>query len=152
MATLQKALEIAVDAHKNQYDKGGCLYVLHPIRMSLKAETNDEQITAMLHDVVEDCVDWTLDKLQNEGFSDTIINAIDRLTRRSNETYFEFIERCCGSIISIKVKLLDIADNMDITRLPTMEEKDLARMKRYHKARLRLTKALMEWNLKNNEL
>ena len=114
MATLQRALEIAVSAHSGVIDKSGCLYIFHPIRLVLKAETEEEKILAALHDVVEDCEDWTF-------------------------------ERCCGSVISIRVKLLDIADNMDITRLPAMEEKDLGRMKRYHKARLRLMEALVEW-------
>lgn len=146
MPTLQRALEIAVSAHANVFDKSGVLYVFHPIRLVLKAETEDERIVAVLHDVVEDCADWTFDRLRDEGFSEVVIDAIDKLTRREEETYAEFIERCCDSVISIKVKLLDIADNMDITRLPTMEEKDLNRMKRYYKARVRLMEALADWH------
>lgn len=151
MATLQRALEIAVSAHSGVIDKSGCLYIFHPIRLVLKAETEEEKILAALHDVVEDCEDWTFDRLREEGFNDIILNALDRLTRRSDETYAEFIERCCGSVISIRVKLLDIADNMDIKRLPTMEEKDLERFWRYYKARLRLMEALVELQKRERE-
>ena len=142
MSTLQRALEIAISAHSDVIDKSGCLYIFHPIRLVLKAQSENEKIVAALHDVVEDCDDWCFDRLRDEGFSDVVLDAIDRLTKRDGEAYADFIERCCGSLLSIQVKLLDISDNMDITRLPTMDDKDLERMKKYHKSRLRLMEAL----------
>ena len=142
MSTLQRALEIAVSAHSGVLDRGGELYILHPLRLVLKAKTEQEKILAALHDVVEDCDDWTLDRLREEGFSSRIVELLDNLTRRENEPYEEFIERCCGSIATVKVKLLDIEDNMDAKRLPTMKQKDFERLKKYHKARERLLDAL----------
>jgi (p)ppGpp synthase/HD superfamily hydrolase len=57
MSTLQRAIEIAVMAHKGQVDKAGAPYVLHPLRVmhSLRAENVQTQIVGVLHDVVEDC-------------------------------------------------------------------------------------------------
>ena len=49
-----KALEIAYKAHIGQLDKGGSSYILHPVRVALHCQTEDEKIVALLHDVVED--------------------------------------------------------------------------------------------------
>ena len=146
MATLQRALEISVTAHGDTLDKGGFLYVLHPLRLVHNSETEDERIASALHDVCEDVEGWTLDRLREEGFAEHIVQALDNLTRREGETYAEFIERCCTSLLSIRVKLLDIQDNMNITRIMTLEEKDLGRMKRYHRAYLKLKEAEATWN------
>lgn len=141
MATLQRALEISITGHGDTLDKGGFLYVLHPLRMVHNSVTEDERIASALHDICEDVEGWTLDRMREEGFSERIVQALDNLTRREGETYAEFIERCCTSLLSIRVKLLDIQDNMNVTRIMTLEEKDLGRIKRYHKAYLRLKEA-----------
>ena len=48
---LQRAIEIAVEAHKGQLDKGGNLYILHPLRVMMGLDTEDEKIVGVLHDV-----------------------------------------------------------------------------------------------------
>lgn len=50
---LEKALEIALKAHRGQVDKGGKPYILHPLAVMMRMETEEEQIVALLHDVVE---------------------------------------------------------------------------------------------------
>ena len=70
-----------------------------------------------------------------------MIDCVDCLTRREGETYSDFIERCCENPMAIKIKLLDIGDNMDVTRLDSLGENDLGRLKRYHRARRRLLDA-----------
>ena len=51
---LQRALEIAIEAHKGFKDKSGNDYILQPLRVMLSINLNDEMIVAILHDVIED--------------------------------------------------------------------------------------------------
>ena len=143
MATLEKAILIAVQAHQGQKDKAGAPYILHPLRMMLQMPTEAEQIVAVLHDVVED-TPWTLDALRGEGFSEESIAALDCLTRREGESYEAFIERAGGNPIARRVKLADLADNMDLRRIGQLAENDLTRLKRYHRAWMRLSEQKVE--------
>jgi len=56
---LEKAIKIAVEAHMGQVDKGGNPYILHPLRVMLSLNSEEERIVGVLHDVVEDCEGWT---------------------------------------------------------------------------------------------
>jgi (p)ppGpp synthase/HD superfamily hydrolase len=85
---LEKAIKIAVEAHAGQVDEAGQPYILHPLRCMLKAETDIQRISAVLHDVVED-TDWTIGALRAEGFSDAELETIDCLSRREDESYDE---------------------------------------------------------------
>ena len=89
---LEKAIEIAVEAHRGQLDKAGQIYILHPMRVMLRGKTETERIVGILHDVVED-TPVTLDMLQLEGFSDEILAAISCITKEKNEDYGHFINR-----------------------------------------------------------
>ncbi len=55
MSTLERAITIAATAHAGQIDKAGAPYILHPLRVMLRVTTEAERITAVLHDVIEDC-------------------------------------------------------------------------------------------------
>ncbi len=133
MPDLQRAIEIAVDAHKGQTDKAGQPYILHPLRMMFAVQTKEEKMAAVLHDVVEDS-DWTLDQLEAEGFSENVIEAVDRLTRKESDSYERFIEISGGHPVSRAVKIADLTDNMDLSRIKELTEKDDLRMKKYGKA------------------
>ena len=87
MSTLERAIAIAAEGHAGQKDWGGEPYVLHPLRMMLRVSTNDERIVAALHDVCEDCPQWTFDRLRVEGFSGDIIAALQSVTKRQGEDY-----------------------------------------------------------------
>ena len=134
MATLERALVIAAEAHQGALDKGGAPYILHPLRLMHQMTTVDEQIVALLHDVVEDSP-WTLDALCAEGFSEEVVAAVDGLTRREGETYDDFIARGVTNPLARRVKRADIEDNMDLRRLGEIGEKDLERLQRYQRAR-----------------
>ncbi|NEW09768.1 GTP pyrophosphokinase [Paenibacillus sp. SYP-B3998] len=138
MSTLTKAILLAAKAHDGQTDKGGNPYILHPIRLASKAKTTEEAIVAVLHDVVEDSA-YTLFDLRREGFSEGILYALDGLTRRVDESYEEFILRIKQNPLATKVKLLDLEDNQDISRIPNPTEKDFERINRYKKAMAALT-------------
>ncbi|QDH22092.1 bifunctional (p)ppGpp synthetase/guanosine-3',5'-bis(diphosphate) 3'-pyrophosphohydrolase [Saccharibacillus brassicae] len=133
MSTLTKAISIAARCHEGQRDKGGSPYVFHPLRLMLKALTEQEQIVAVLHDTIEDS-DLTLDDLRGEGFAEEIVEAVDRLSRREDETYHEFILRIKENRLASRVKILDLQDNMDLTRIKKPSEKDRKRLEKYSRA------------------
>lgn len=139
MNMLGKAISIAADGHLNVEDKGGKPYILHPIRLMMRLRTDDQELMsiAILHDVVED-TEWTLQQLANLGFSKRVIDALDCLTHRDGEPYEEYIERIGTNIDAIHVKLEDLRDNSDITRLRGISDKDLLRTRKYHKSFVRL--------------
>jgi (p)ppGpp synthase/HD superfamily hydrolase len=139
MTTLSKAIEIAVLAHKGQKDKSGAEYILHPLRVMERGNTEVEMICGILHDVVEDSA-WTFEGLADEGFCEEIISALQCMTKESeDEDYDMFIERVTKNPIAVKVKINDLLDNMDITRIKILEEQDLKRLNKYLKAYQKLT-------------
>ncbi len=139
MGTLERAIEIAVEAHSGQLDKSGCEYIGHPLRVMAAGNTIEEKIVGVLHDVVEDS-EWTFEMLVAEGFSAEIVEALRCLTRLSEtEPYDKFIARVKSNPLAVAVKLNDLTDNMDIRRLPYISDKDVKRLKRYLKAYKQLT-------------
>lgn len=130
---LEKALVIATKAHEGQKDKAGVPYILHPIRVSNRCRTDEEKIVALLHDVIED-TNVTASYLLAEGFPPTIVKAVLSVTRNENESYDDFILRSKLNPIGHQVKIHDLEDNMDITRLHSLSEKDLERLNKYLKA------------------
>ena len=134
MSTLEKAIEIATEAHKGQYDKAGNDYIGHPLRVMDMGRTEEEKIVGVLHDVVED-TEWTFAQLAAEGFSQEVIDALQCVTKLSeNENYDDFIERVKKNPLATAVKINDLSDNMDIRRLPYLSDKDVKRLKKYLKA------------------
>lgn len=139
MSTLERAIQIATEAHKGQFDKAGREYIGHPIRVMEMGKTEDEKIVGVLHDVIED-TDWTFERLEAEGFSQEVINALRCVTKTSeNENYDDFIDRVKKNPLASAVKINDLTDNMDIRRLPYLSDKDVKRLKKYLKAYKRLT-------------
>ncbi len=133
MSNLERAISIAIKAHSGQVDKAGQPYILHPLRLMFRFKTEVEMIVAVMHDVIEDS-NFTSNELAKMGYSDAVLNALDCLTKRSNEDYDSFILRVSQNSLAKKVKTEDIKDNLDITRLDNDTEKDLQRLKRYHRA------------------
>lgn len=130
---INKALNIAIEAHKWQTDKAGMPYIFHLLRVSEKGQTETEKICGLLHDIVED-TEWTFDKLKQEGFSDKIVSVIKCITKRKGENYMDFIKRVSKNPIATRIKINDLEDNMDIKRLSFLTEKDLERLNKYIRA------------------
>lgn len=142
MATLERAIEIAKQAHAGQVDKGGADYIEHPLRVMEMCETEEEKIVGILHDVVEDS-DWTFEMLEAEGFSDEIVDALRCITRQSDdEDYDAFISRVMTNPLAVKIKLYDLEDNLDLSRLKCITEADLARCEKYKRVRDRLVEEI----------
>ena len=145
---LEKAIQIAVEAHTGQIDKGGNPYILHPLRVMLSLDTEEERIVGVLHDVVEDCDGWTWERLKEQGCNATLIEALQSVSKTPQEeaeyrslsedkkldNYLEFIKRARSNKIGRKVKAADITDNLDISRIDNMAERDLHRLNRYKAA------------------
>ena len=126
---LDMAIKLAVNAHHLQVDKGGMPYILHPLRVMLACETEDERIVAVLHDVIED----TPTKLEAVAmFGNEVRDALVALTHLKSETYQEYIERVGKNELAATVKLHDLADNMSTNRLHNIDQ---SLYERYAKAR-----------------
>lgn len=131
---LQKADEIAEKYHKGQKDKAGAEYVAHPRRVAEYCLSDEAKIVALLHDTIEDTIVTPTFLLKN-GFPQEIIDAILSVTRQDGESYDDFILRAKNNPIGREVKIADLLDNMNITRLPyPLQEKDFARLNKYLKA------------------
>jgi len=137
MSELARAIMIAATAHRSQVDRHGRPYVLHPLRLMFRFRREREMLVAVLHDVVEH-TEWTLEELRAEGFTDEVVNAVNTLTRRTGESYWEFIDRVKKNSLARKVKLVDLEDNMDVRLYKKIGDEDRDRLKRYHKAWLLL--------------
>ena len=146
--SLERAIEIAAQAHSGQTDKGGSPYILHPLRVMLKLADPRAQIAAVLHDIVEDGQGWTFERLADEGFDAEVIDAVRAVTKQPNEMpakgssdaektrlYLQFVGRAAAHPIGRLVKAADLADNLDASRLPQpLSAKDEARLARYRQA------------------
>jgi (p)ppGpp synthase/HD superfamily hydrolase len=137
MSTLERAIEIAATAHAGQQDKAGAPYILHPLRVMLAQKQPAQRIAAILHDVVED-TPWTLEQLRAEGFSDDVLSAVDALTKREGEDYFAFVDRAGRDPVARAVKIADIRDNMDVSRIAGVTDRDRERLEKYRQALVRL--------------
>ncbi len=137
MPTLEDAILLAVQAHRGQVDKVGQPYIVHPLRVMLRLEGEAAQIVGVLHDVVEDC-GISFDDLRAQGYAEEILQALDCVTRRPDETYEQFVDRARANPLARQVKRADLEDNMDIRRLPAITEKDAERLNRYIAAWRRL--------------
>lgn len=131
---LRRAIDIAKEAHKGQVDKAGNEYIDHPLRVMVAVHSVSEKIVGVLHDVIED-TDWTFERLEAEGFTTEIIEALKCVTKLSeDEPYDAFIERVKINPLAVAVKIKDLADNMDIRRLNELTEQDFKRLQKYHRA------------------
>lgn len=130
---INTALKIAKDAHRRQLDKGGESYIFHPIRVALHLETEEEKIVALLHDVVEDS-EYSIKILKEYLFSDSVIEALTLLTKNKCMEYQTYIENIKKNELATKVKIADLIDNLDTTRLPTLTIQDMVRVKKYLRA------------------
>jgi (p)ppGpp synthase/HD superfamily hydrolase len=150
--SLERAIEIAVQAHAGVTDKAGAPYVLHPLRVMLSMDSDPARITAVLHDVLEDSRDWSVDRLKAEGFGRDILEALESVTKRADEEphagatneeksdcYLRFVRRAAAHPIGRLVKKADLEDNLDVRRLKVITEKDAQRISRYLVARALLS-------------
>lgn len=133
MSTLERAIALAAAAHEGQVDKAGSPYILHVLRVMLRLDAPQERMAAALHDIVEDC-GWTLDRLRAEGFPEPVVSGVDAVTRRDGETYEAFVLRAKADPVGRRVKLADLQDNSDMSRIANPTGRDYARLEKYRAA------------------
>ena len=95
-----------------------------------KVQDTDAKIVTVLHDVLED-TPTSAEDLLALGFSTNIVNAVLAVTKKDGENRFQAVQRTVKNPISCTVKLADLSDNMDLSRLATISVKDLARLRQY---------------------
>lgn len=146
MATLEIALGLIAEKHAGQKDRGGAPYVLHPLAVMAKVQSIEEKIVAVLHDVVED-TDVTFNDLSGMGFSVAIVRAVESVTKREGEDRFTAAHRSAANRIGCAVKLADVSENMNMSRLTNPTAKDFDRLEQYKKVKEILEDAKMtRWN------
>jgi len=133
MATLEDAVSLAATAHKGQRDKAGAPYLLHSLRVMLRMDDDDARMAAVLHDVLED-TPTTAEDLRAAGFSESVVETVEVLTRRTDEVYEAYIRRVTAHPLARRIKLADLEDNMDLRRLPCISPADHERLNRYRAA------------------
>ena len=137
---LENAIEIAAKAHRGQVDKAGAPYILHVLRVMLRMTDETEMVVGVLHDIIED-TPWTGVDLAAEGFPPEVVRVIQLLSRDEGESYEDFISRLAPDPLARRVKIADIEDNMDLSRIASVSQEDRERLDRYQQA----LQALMSW-------
>jgi (p)ppGpp synthase/HD superfamily hydrolase len=132
MSKLEQAIQLATRLHNGQVDKAGERYIEHPLRVMNAVDGETEKIVAVLHDTVED-TGVTITELE-DLFGSLVAAAVEALTRLAGEDYFDFVRRVKQNPIAAKVKVADIKDNMNLTRLKTISDQDLRRNEKYKEA------------------
>jgi (p)ppGpp synthase/HD superfamily hydrolase len=115
---LDKAKAIVEREFGNRIENGEC-YKLHTYRVMEAMDTEEEQIVALLHDIVED-TEMSHADLAAEGFSKKIMGALEDLYRGNAIRYFDYIEDLSINPLAAKVKIAEIKDNMDVVRVNRM--------------------------------
>lgn len=137
MDQIQLAQQICQEAHFGQVDKAGKPYYLHPFAVADMCETEEEKVTAYLHDVLEDS-EYDEVYLRMCGFSEKVVEAVKTLTKGVDEDYMQYIDRISQNKLATSVKLADLSHNIDISRIENPIEADYARVEKYKAAMKRL--------------
>lgn len=128
----KKAIKLMYEKHKDQVDKAGMPYVLHPLHVAEQMSEENRTTVALLHDIVED-TDVTLEQLGAMGFPQEVLEALNCLTHPEGVEYFDYVKNIGTNEIATDVKLADLEHNSDLTRLNEVTEWDLLRVEKYKK-------------------
>ena len=140
---VERAKALAKEMFQGKTDKSGVDYFEgHLSSVAMLVESYEEKTVAYLHDILED-TDYPEDELRKE-FGDRITDAVYLLTHRGEldeKGYLEYIKRlkASGNGLAIKVKVADLTNNSDYTRLGAntpddLNEEDRKRYDKYQKA------------------
>ena len=113
----RKASQIMFAAHKEDVDKGGYPYVMHPLHVAEQMTSEAATCAALLHDVVEDHEEnYSFEQLQAD-FPAEVTEALKCLTHGRDEPYMKYIRRVAKNPLAVEVKMADLAHNMDASRV-----------------------------------
>lgn len=142
MSQLGKMIALVATKFENRMDKSGKAYFLHCMRVMNQMSQSDEELMciALGHDLVEDCPELNQKVLYEMGFSMRIVETILVLTHDKGVDYMDYIKKISHFPDAVTVKLADLRDNSDITRLKGLTKKDHDRIEKYHLAYTYLSK------------
>lgn len=147
---LGEAIALASEVFKGKTDKSGEPYILHCLAvMENVKHYNDRElsIAAVLHDVIEDTNITAYDLKRVYEFSDRVVQIVESVTFKkgcTDDEYFLQIMKICENQDSIKLKMADIQHNSLVLRMKGINDKDMARTKKYHKAYFILQNHLLD--------
>lgn len=112
--SIEETLRIALDAHRGQKDLDGKPVILHIMAVGAAGKNEVEQKVGILHDIIED-TDMTRDDLQKSGVDEEVLEAVDLLTHKDDDTYEEYIRNLVesGNETAMMVKLHDLDHNQE---------------------------------------
>lgn len=144
----QRAHAFAEFAHEGQLDKYGQEYIQHPVRVANNVDRkfNNPILTsiAFMHDVIEEGNLATSDLMPY--FPDVVWKCVDILTRRKSLGRDDYIKLVGENFLACQIKLVDLEDNMDESRITYRSEKDYTRQERYKNEYNYLFDRLREFN------
>lgn len=109
------AERIAREAHAGQKEQStGEDYIRHIERVVSLVDSDEEKVVAWLHDVLEDCPQWTAGRINKEGIQPALVLSVVWLTRSRFDEYAIYIERIrtSGDARAIAVKIADLRDHL----------------------------------------
>ena len=115
-STLAHCISIASEAHKDQVDKIGEPYILHPLRVMLSMQSVYDRMTAVLHDVIED-TPLTAEHLLSMDVPQRVVQAVIAMSKLPDEGYTVYLMRVLDNEIARRVKIADVKDNSSPIRL-----------------------------------
>ena len=133
---IEAARAVATRAHEGQTDKAGLPYITHPMRVAGRLTAPEAQVVGWLHDTVED-TSLTLSDIEAQ-FGPETAAAVDAISRREGERWSDYIERVRANPVATEVKISDLIDNSNLSRIPVVTMKDVKRQAKYNKALKRL--------------
>lgn len=126
----KQAMKLCYDAHHGQTDKTGLPYVIHPLHLAEQMTDETTTVAALLHDVVEDTA-YTLEDLKNMGYPAQVLQALALLTHDPAEPYMDYVRRIAANPVAKAVKLADLRHNSDLSRMDVIDDRALARQRKY---------------------
>ena len=129
---IESARLLAKHQHQGQVDKSGKPYILHPTRVAGRMRTPEEKVVGWLHDVVED-TGLSLCDIERQ-FGPETAAAIDAISRREDEPWGKYLERVKHNPIARAVKISDLIDNSNLSRLENITLTDVRRQEKYNRA------------------
>ncbi len=129
---VEKARAFAQKAHAGAVDKAGEPYWNHPARVAGRLSDPAEKVVGYLHDVVED-TEYTVDDIR-AAFGEETAEAVDAISHREDESWADYLIRVKSNPVARVVKISDLIDNSNLSRLPVVTAKDVKRQAKYNRA------------------
>ena len=133
---INTAAEIAIKKHRNQVDKIGMPYILHPMAVASLLDTPEQKCAGLLHDILED-TDMTEEDLLEAGIPARVVEIVKLVTHEKpceGKDYEDYLTKIKADPDARAVKLADLTHNTDPKRA-AQDAKAEARKEKYARAK-----------------